>query len=106
MERTLPFKSAVSAWFWFMDNRNKPPSDEGICQPVDITMAVHRLYGQGILSFEQIEIMKKYGARGRSPDPRLEEERDHWRIWRDAMSCFEVELVRLGIVERRARRHG
>ena len=99
MAKTLPFKSAFSAWFWFMENRSAPPSDTGLVQPIDILKALDRLYAADILKDEHVLVLKKYGGRGRSPDPRLSEERTAHKLWREAMGRLDVEFRHIGIVK-------
>lgn len=93
-----PFKSAVGAWFWFCENRLSSSPHDSIVQPVDILKAVDRLHEHETIDMEHLLVLKKYGFRGKSPDPFFSEERKAYRVWKEALDRLEVELLKIGIV--------
>ena len=107
-ETSVPFSSAEAAWFWFIETQMarsegaRLVSGAGLfprpCEPVDICREVERLYRGRRLLIDHIKVLKHYGVRLTSPDPRHPKEvRAHY-IWAEAMERIEDALVRKGIV--------
>lgn len=109
----VPFDSAESAWFWFIQAqtaRNEGAqiaAGEGLCQrpcePVDIYREIDRLYRGRRILVDHIRVLRHYGMRLMSPDPRRPREvRAHY-LWREAMERLEDALSVKGIVARPSR---
>lgn len=107
-EESVPFSSAEAAWFWFIETQMarsegaRLVSGAGLyprpCEPVDICREVERLYRGRRLLIDHIKVLKHYGVRLMSPDPRHPKEiRAHY-IWEEAMERIEEALIRKGIV--------
>ncbi|HNQ91693.1 MAG TPA: hypothetical protein PKI93_02055 [Alphaproteobacteria bacterium] len=105
----VPFASAEAAWFWFVQSQMaraegaKIVAGAGLyprpCEPVDICREVERLYRGRRLVIDHIKVMRHYGMRMMSPDPRRPKEARAHHVWVGAMKRLEDALVLKGIVD-------
>lgn len=105
---TVPFKSAEEAWFWFIQAQTarnegaKITAGAGLyqrpCEPVDIIKALERLYRSRSITMDHVMILKHYGQRQLSPDPRRAKEARAHAIWREALDKLESVLISKRIV--------
>ena len=107
---TQPFKSAEEAWFWFIQAQTarnegaKIVAGAGLyqrpCEPVDIITALERLYRARRVTIDHIMILRHYGQRLMSPDPRRAKEIRAHGLWKEALSKLEEVLIAKRIVVR------
>lgn len=105
---TTAFDNAEDAWFWFIlaqDARNEGARfSAGLslvtrpCEPSDILKCIDRLYRNRRLSMDHILVLRHYGKRQLSPDPRRVKEVRAFALWKEALERIEPVLVRKGIV--------
>jgi len=106
--QTTAFDTAEEAWFWFMlaqEARNEGARfSAGLslvtrpCEPSDILKCIDRLYRNRRLSMDHILVLRHYGKRQLSPDPRRVKEARAFTLWKEALERIEPVLVRKGIV--------
>lgn len=104
-----PFKSAEEAWFWFIQNQMAREDGARIaaglslvsrpCEPVDIYKIMERLYRSRRLLMDHILVLRHYGRRLMSPDPRRIKEVKAHGLWIEALSRMEEVMIGKGIVE-------
>ncbi len=104
----VPFDSAESAWFWFIQAqaaRNDGAqivAGEGAfvrpCEPVDILRELERLHRNRRLLIDHLKVMRHYGVRLASPDPRQAKEQRAVTIWAEAMEVLGEALIAKKIV--------
>jgi hypothetical protein len=104
----VPFDTAEDAWFWFLQAQEA--HNEGArftaglslipraCEPSDILKVVDRLYRNRRLVMDHILVLRHYGKRQLSPDPRRVKEVRAFALWKEALERIEPVLVRKGIV--------
>ena len=107
---TVPFESATEAWFWFIAAQEAKDSGARIiagsglfprpCEPVDILKAVDRLYRKRRLLRDHLLVLRHYGRRHISPDPRRRKEARAYILWEEALDRIEDVLVAKKIVQR------
>lgn len=107
---TVPFKSAEEAWFWFIQAQTarnegaKITAGAGLyprpCEPVDIIKVLERLYRARIVTMDHVMVLRHYGQRLLSPDPRRPKELRAHALWREALTKLEDALVVKRIVVR------
>ena len=107
---TVPFKSAEEAWFWFIQAQTarnegaKITAGAGLyqrpCEPVDIIKTLERLYRARTITMDHVMVLRHYGQRLLSPDPRRPKEIRAYAIWREALLKLEDALVVKRIVVR------
>ena len=105
---TVPFESAVDAWFWFIlaqQARNEGARyTSGLsltprpCEPTDILKVLDRLYRHRRLLRDHLLVLRHYGRRQMVPDPRRVKEVQAHTLWKEALERIEPVLVRKGIV--------
>lgn len=103
-----PFRSAEEAWFWTMaalvarrdGARIVAGAGRAIrpCEPDDVVKCLDRLYRQRRIDLVHARILRLWGERGESPDPRSLREKNDWRIWTEALRRLEWPLRMKGIV--------
>lgn len=105
---TVPFESAVEAWFWFI--LAQQARNEGArytagmsltprpCEPSDILKVLDRLYRNRRLLRDHLLVLRHYGRRQMAPDPRRIKEVQAHTLWKEALERIEPALVRKGIV--------
>lgn len=106
--RTEPFASAEEAWFWTMAalvaRRDGARIVAGLgrvprpCEPDDVIRCLDRLYRQRRVDLVHARILRIWGERGTSPDPRAPRERGDATLWREALGRLEWPLRVKGIV--------
>ncbi len=105
---TVPFESAEEAWFWFIAAQEAKESGarfvagSGLfprpCEPIDILKTVDQLYRKRRLLRDHVLVLRHYGRRHMSPDPRrIKEARAHV-IWEEALERIEEVLISKKIV--------
>lgn len=105
-----PFKSAEEAWFWFIQAQTARNEGAKIsagaslysrpCEPVDIITAVERLYRGRRILMDHVMVLRHYGQRMLSPDPRRPKEMRAHKLWVEALTLLEESLVAKRIVVR------
>lgn len=105
---TTPFENAEEAWFWFIqaqEARNDGArfvTGAGLiprpCEPMDILKILDRLHRQRRLLMDHLLVLRHYGKRRLSPDPRRTKELRAHKLWMEALERIEPVLVRKGIV--------
>ncbi|MCF3948283.1 hypothetical protein AiwAL_14235 [Acidiphilium sp. AL] len=100
-----PFASAERAWLWAAGclaarRAGQPaPRDPAMpCTPETILLRLDRLYRARRIDLVHVRILRRWGDRGRAPDPRRGGDRNDWRQWRAALAELEDVLRELGIV--------
>ncbi len=104
-----PFVSAEEAWFWFIQNQMARADGAKIaaglsltprpCEPVDIYKVMERLYRGRRLLMDHVLVLRHYGRRFMSPDPRRAKEIKAHRLWVEALERMEESMVSKGIVQ-------
>ena len=104
----VPFNSAEEAWFWFVSAQMARADGARIaagvslitrpCEPVDIFKAMERLYRSRRLLMDHILVLRHYGRRLMSPDPRRAKEIRAHKLWCEALERLEDVFVSKGIV--------
>lgn len=107
--QTTPFQSAEEAWFWFVQNQLAKADGARIaagmalvhrpCEPVDIYKVMERLYRGRRLLMDHILVLRHYGRRLMSPDPRRQKEIRAHGLWIEALERMEEVMVMKGIVK-------
>jgi hypothetical protein len=107
---TVPFKSAEEAWFWFIQAQTARNEGARItagaglyprpCEPVDIIKALERLYRARTVTMDHVMVLRHYGQRLLSPDPRRQKEIRAYGLWKEALLKLEDALVIKRIVIR------
>jgi hypothetical protein len=105
---TVPFKSAEEAWFWFIQAQTARNEGARImagsglyprpCEPVDIIKALERLYRARRVMMDHVMVLRHYGQRMLSPDPRRAKEIRAHQLWTEALERLEEALVLKRIV--------
>src|SRR3954470_14227746 len=90
--QTEPFRSVEEAWFWTMQaliarrDGARIVSGAGLvqrpCEPDEVIKALDRLYRPRGIDLQHARIMRIWGERQQTPDPRYPAERGDWRLWR------------------------
>lgn len=105
---TVPFSNAEEAWFWFI--LAQQAKEEGArlvagfssslrpCEPVDILNILNGLYRHRRLLMDHLLVLRHYGRRQLSPDPRRPKEARASVLWHEALSRLENIFIRKGIV--------
>lgn len=106
--RLEPFGSAEEAWFWTMAaliarrDGARIVSGAGLvsrpCEPDDVVKALDRLYRQRRIDLQHARILRIWGERQASPDPRQPREGGDARLWREAMARLDWPLRVKGII--------
>lgn len=107
--RTQAFASVEEAWFWTMAaliarrDGARIVSGAGLvarpCEPDDVVKCLDRLYRQRRIDLQHVRILRVWGERQQTPDPRYPREKGDWRLWREAMSRLDWPLRVKGIVD-------
>lgn len=106
MSATTLFESAEQAFFWAISvqkGRNEGQRQRsGLsekprpCSVDDYALIVNRLQKNGRLSNIHMGTLRKYGALGRTPDPRDRKEAPAVEVFMEAMGIIKLELERRG----------
>lgn len=106
----VPFDSAQEAWFWFV--RAQQAKNDGArfaaglgnterpCEPIDILRILDRLYRNRLLLRDHLLVLRHYGRRELSPDPRRIKEARAYKLWIEALERMEPILERKGIIQK------
>ncbi len=104
----VPFETAEAAWFWFVQAQTARNEGAQIvagagncvrpCEPVDIYRELDRLYRGRRLVIDHIKVLRHYGMRLLSPDPRHPKEARAYTIWIEALDRLGDALKSKGIV--------
>lgn len=106
----VPFDSAEEAWFWFI--RAQQAKNDGArfaagqgamprpCEPIDILRVLDRLHRNRRLLRDHLLVLRHYGRRDLSPDPRRMKEAHAYKLWAEALERMEPILERKGIVQK------
>lgn len=105
---TTAFDNAEEAWLWFIlaqEAKNegaRVTAGAGLvarpCEPADILQSLDRLYRNRRLVMDHLLVLRHYGKRQLSPDPRRVKEVRAFALWKEALERLEPVLVRKGIV--------
>ena len=102
------FQNAEQIWFWFvysksvraeLGRQNGRPTSRRICELVDVETLITKLYLCGKLSAEQLEVMKEYGDRRRTPHQYVWRENHAAAVWNNAMKVIEKAAREKGWIE-------
>jgi hypothetical protein len=106
---TVPFKSAEEAWFWFIQAQTarnegaKIMAGAGLyprpCEPVDIIKALERLYRARNITMDHVMVLRHYGQRLMSPDPRRPKEMRAAGLWKEALNKLGSGLINYGFTK-------
>jgi hypothetical protein len=113
--KTVPFKDAEEAWFWFiaaqearLDGARFAAGQSLMprpCEPVDILKVLDRLYRNRRLLRDHLLVLRHYGRRHMPPDERRPKEMCAFRLWHEALERIGEVLERKGIVEPPSAQH-
>lgn len=108
LDKVQPFFSAEEAWFWTMAalvarrDGARIVSGRGLvsrpCEPDDVVKCLDRLYRHRRIDLAHARILRIWGERGTSPDPRAPMERGDYRLWQEALERLDWPLRVKGIV--------
>lgn len=108
LDRAVPFATAEEAWFWTMaaliarheGARISAGRGEVLrpCEPDDVVKCLDRLYRQRRIELAHARILRIWGERGTTPNPRVICERGDLRLWNEAMERLDFPLRAKGIV--------
>ncbi len=103
-----PFATVEEAWFWTMAalvaRRDGARFRAGLarrqrpCEPDDVVTCLDRLYRQRRIDLAHVRILRIWGERGTTPDPRMPAERNDLKLWNEALSRLAFPLRQKGIV--------
>lgn len=106
--QTEPFGSAEEAVAWTMQALEARRAGARIragagkvqrpCEPDDLVRLLDRLYRQRRITLDQVKVLRRYGERGRAPDPRAPHEGRDLVAWRDAVQALEPALRAKGLL--------
>lgn len=98
MLATEKFQSAEQMWFWFLYSRamrcnilarqHSNPTRRP-CEVLDVETMITKLYLEGKLTDEQLNIIKEYGDKRRAPHQHIWKENHAYAQWNTAMGVLE-----------------
>lgn len=104
----IPFDSAEECWFWFIQAQKAREDGarfsfgQGLvprpCEPTDILKILNDLYRSRRLLMDHLRVLRFYGDRQMSPDPRRVKEQRAHTLWCEALDRLEPVLIRKGIL--------
>jgi hypothetical protein len=91
------FHNAEQLWFWFLYSKGLRNdysqkniySNKRVCEILDVESLITKLYLAGSLTNEQLEVMKEFGDKKRSPHQHIWAENHKAAIWHSAMQTLE-----------------
>lgn len=90
------FNTAEQLWFWFVYSKCvRTPFSRTFtttkrpCELMDVEILITKLYLSGKITREQLEIMRLYADKRRSPNPNIYTEFRHCILWDKAMATIE-----------------
>lgn len=104
-----PFDSVEQAWFWFIQAQQarvdgaRFMAGAGLiprpCEPIDILQALDGLYRARKLTMDHLLVLRHYGRRMISPDPRRAKEIRGYRLWTEGLNALSQVLEAKKIVQ-------
>lgn len=89
------FQNAEQLWFWFLYSKSiqngfnyRASSIKRPCELLDVETLITKLYLCGKLSSEQLEVLKKFGDKKRSPHQYIYSENKAAALWKTAMETI------------------
>ncbi|SNT06220.1 MULTISPECIES: hypothetical protein [unclassified Azospirillum] len=105
---TIPFPDTTEAWFWTMQAHKALLEGARVragqallprpCEPGDILKVVERLYRQGRLRHEHVQVLARYGQQMLAPERDRAREAADWFLWQEALGRMEPILRDKGII--------
>lgn len=90
------FQNAEQLWFWFLYSKSMQngfnyhrSSVKRPCEILDVETLITKLYLCGKLTDEQLNIMKKFGDKKRSPHQYIYSENRATALWNSAMDVLK-----------------
>ena len=108
---TVPFQDPEEAWFWHCRNeaaradggggrwRHRAAAVPRPCEPLEVAMAVQRLFMNRRLSREHLRVLAKYGRTGHAPGSGTARSCRDLALWLEAMERLGLALQAKGIVD-------
>ena len=101
------FLNSEQLWFWFLNskkikngfNQNKFSYGKRICEIMDIEILITKLYLSGKLNEQQLQVMKEFGDKRRSPHQHIWSENKKASVWSTAMQTLQSEAIKKGWIE-------
>jgi hypothetical protein len=101
------FHNVEQLWFWFLYSRQvrngfsqkNISSNKHVCELLDVETLITKLYLSGSLNDEQLNVMKEFGDKRRSPHQHIWSENQKAAIWRTAMQTLEIAAKNKGWVD-------
>lgn len=97
------FQNAEQLWFWFLYSKSvqngfsyRTTSTRRPCELLDVETLITKLYLCGKLSQQQLEVMKKFGDKKRSPHQYIYSENKSAALWKSAMETLTEYASRKG----------
>lgn len=97
LNATEKFQNAEQLWFWFLYSKSIQngfhPHHSSIkrpCEILDVETLITKLYLCGKLSSEQLNTMKKFGDKRRTPHQYIYSENRDAALWDSAMKTLET----------------
>lgn len=104
----VAFRNAEAAWFWTMAalvarREASPRGVDGVgptrpAVPEDVVRCLDQLYRNRRIDLLHARILRRWGERGRAPNPACGPERSDAAIWQEALERLEWPLRVKGIV--------
>lgn len=103
---STPFPTADAAFLWTMAairDRNRgvvshSERDAAPITPDEVIRCLDTLYRARRIDLFDAKILRKWGDRGRAPDPKFPAEVADWAVWRGALDKLSYPLRQRGIV--------
>ncbi|HNY25619.1 MAG TPA: hypothetical protein PKJ33_03710 [Alphaproteobacteria bacterium] len=101
------FHNAEQLWFWFLYSRQirngfsqrNISSTRRVCEILDVETLITKLYLSGLLTGEQLDVMKEFGDKKRSPHQHIWSENRKAAIWNTAMQTIEKAAKNKGWID-------
>jgi hypothetical protein len=105
---TFPFADVEEVWFWTIQAHKALLEGARVragqalqprpCEPGDILKVVERLYRQGRLLQEHLQVLARYGRQMLVPERDRAQEETDWLLWNEALGRMEPILRNKGII--------
>ncbi|MCL2749097.1 MAG: hypothetical protein FWE50_03410 [Alphaproteobacteria bacterium] len=98
-EGVRKFRDAEQLWFWFLSCRQKDAligrtrtlvCNPYPCEAIDVETLITRLFLSGKIKAEQLEVLKEFGDRKRTPNQHMWAENKKASLWSGAMREITV----------------
>ncbi|MCC6719107.1 MAG: hypothetical protein IT555_14590 [Acetobacteraceae bacterium] len=97
IEGTVAFADAAQAWFWTLASltaRRDGTSSGGRgiprpCDPDDVILALDLLYRRGGITLSHARVLRRWGDRGRAPEPGRPTEAADAQLWTEALDRLD-----------------